>query len=67
VRLLALAVEVEVGKGVRAHREVGHVHDPLQPLVELARAVELPGTPALAGHLPQALGRARRWSGGTGG
>ena len=59
VRLLALAVEVEVEDGVRAHREVGHVHDALQRLVELARAVELPGTPALAGHLPQGLGRAR--------
>ena len=67
VRLLALAVEVEVEHGVGAHREVGHVHDPLQRLVELARAVELPGTPALAGHLPQRLGRARRRRGGAGG
>jgi hypothetical protein len=32
---------------------MGHVHDPLQRLVEIARAVELPGVPALAGHLPQ--------------
>ena len=59
VRLLALAVEVEVEDGVRAHRELGHVHEPPQRVVELARAVELPGAAALAGHLPQGLGRAR--------
>ena len=67
MRLLALAVEVEVEHGVRAHREVGHVHDPLQRIVELARAVELPGAPALAGHLPQGLGRAGRRRGDAGG
>ncbi len=65
VRLLALAVDVEVEHAVRPHREVGHVHDPLQGQVELARAVELPGPSTLARHLPQGLGRARGRRGGA--
>ena len=46
---------------------VGHVHEALQRVVELARAVELPRAPALVRHLPQGLGRARRRRGGAGG
>jgi hypothetical protein len=67
VRLLALPVQIEVEDRVGPDREVGHVHEALQGVVQLARAVELPGTPALPGHLPQGLGRARGGRGSAGG